>query len=195
MEYVLTGAAGFVLAYAFDWLSLKNIAVLKQAAGVAAVGLLLYATVMVCVSYPRFDLPFFTIPLGYCLLPLSLALLIYSLFIEIPFHSTYVAKGAGNRLVTTGTYALVRHPGVLWLGLVYLSLALLFPSATLLIAFAVWFMLDIIYVVLEDWIFFPRMFPGYPDYRRSTPFLIPSRQSILTCMRTINPGRKAGGGR
>lgn len=193
MEYVLIGATGFLLAYAFDWLSLKDIPVLKQAAGVLAVCLLLYATVMVCISYPRFELPFFTIPLGSCLLMVSLALLIYSLFIEIPFHGTYVEKGAGNRLITTGTYALVRHPGVLWLALVYISLALLFPSAMLLIAVGVWFLLDVIYVVIEDRIFFPRMFPGYPDYRRRTPFLIPSRQSILTCIRTINPGKKAGG--
>jgi protein-S-isoprenylcysteine O-methyltransferase Ste14 len=191
MEYVLIGAIGFLLASAFDWLSLKYIPILKQAVGVLAVCLMIYATVMVCMSSPRFDLPFFTIPLGSCLLLLSLALLIYSLFIEIPFHSTYVGKGVGPRLITTGTYALVRHPGVLWLALVYVSLALLFPSATLFIAVAIWFILDFIYVVIEDRIFFPRMFPDYPDYRRRTPFLIPSKQSILSCIKTINPGNKA----
>ena len=190
MEYVLIGAIGFLLAYAFDWLSLKYIPILKQVVGILAGCLLIYATVMVCMSSPRFDLPFFTIPLGSCLLLISLALLIYSLFIEIPFHSTYVEYLVGTRLITTGTYALVRHPGVLWLALLYISLALLFPSPTLFIAVAVWFILDVIYVVLEDWIIFPRMFPDYPDYRRRTPFLIPSKQSILSCLKTINPRNK-----
>lgn len=192
MEYVLIGAGGFLLAYAFDWLSLKYIPVLKQVTGILAGCLLIYATVMVCMISPRFEMPFFTIPLGSCLLLISLALLIYSLFIEIPFHSTYAEKGVGTTLITTGTYALVRHPGVLWLALVYISLALLFPSTTLFIAVIVWFILDVVYVILEDWIFFPRMFSGYPDYRRKTPFLIPSRQSILACWKTLNPRNKAG---
>ena len=187
MIYILIGVVGFLVAYTFDWLSLKESSMAKQLAGILAVGLLIYATVMVCLGPAEFDLPFFTLPLGACLLLISFSLLIYSLFVEIPFRSTYLEKGAGSKLITTGTYALARHPGVLWLGLFYLSLALLFPSTTLFLAVTAWLIMDIIYVIVQDKVFFPRMFPDYHDYQRRTPFLIPNRQSISACLKTMNP--------
>ncbi len=191
---MLIGTIGFLVAYAFDWLSLKNIPVTKQIAGLLAMGLLIYATIMVCVSPSKFDLPFFTLPVGACLLLVSFTLLIYSLFIEIPFQSTYIESGAGTKLITTGTYAMVRHPGVLWLAFVYLSLALLFPSITLFIAVTVWLVMDVIYALLQDRIFFPIMFPDYRDYQRTTPFLIPTKQSISACWKTMNAKKKARDG-
>jgi len=118
---------------------------------------------------------------------ISLCLLIYSLFIEIPFHSTYANKGVGNKLITTGTYALIRHPGVIWLALLYISLAIIFPSLILFLAVIVWLIMDIIWVTLEDRIFFPKMFPDYREYQQKTPFLIPTKQSISACLKTINP--------
>ena len=194
MLYILIGVLGFLAAYGFDWLSLKQVPILKQLVGLLAVCLLLYSTVMVCLSQPEFTLPFFTIPLGACLLLISLSLLIYSLFIEIPFHITYAETGIGTKLITTGSYALTRHPGVIWLALIYLSLAILFPSPTLFLAITVWLIMDIIYVVLQDRIFFPKMFPDYHSYQRKTPFLIPTRQSISACLKTINPKKSARNG-
>jgi len=186
MIYVLIGAVGFLLVYTLDWLSLKNVPAIKRLVGVMTACLLIYATVMVCISPPKLDLPIIILPLGICLALVSFLLLIYSLFIEIPFHSTYVEKGVGTRLITTGTYALTRHPGVLWLGLFYISLALIFPSTTMFIAIIVWLIMDVILVILQDSIFFPRMFPGYDNYKKRTPFLIPTRQSISACLKTIH---------
>ncbi len=180
------------MAFAFDWASLKRTPVVKQLVGILAVCLLAYATVMVCISPARSNLPTFTIPLGSCLLLVSSILLIYSLFIEIPFWSTYAGQGAENKLVTTGTYALVRHPGVIWLALVYLSLVLLFPSATLFLAVTIWLSIDVVYVALQEKFIFAKMFPEYNDYQRRTPFLIPTRQSLLACIRTIKHRWKAG---
>jgi len=40
--------------------------------------------------------------------------------LEIPFSQTYVDEGVLEHLVNTGTYALVRHPGVLCLSLFFL---------------------------------------------------------------------------
>jgi protein-S-isoprenylcysteine O-methyltransferase Ste14 len=194
MLYIVLGVLGFLAAYAFDWFSLRQIPILKQLFGLLAVCLLLYSTAMVCLSQPKFTLPFFTLPLGACLLLISLSLLIYSLFIEIPFHSTYAEKGIGTKLITTGTYALTRHPGVIWLALVYLSLAIFFPSPTLFLAVTVWLIMDIIYVVLQDRIFFPEMFPDYHSYQQKTPFLIPTKQSISACLKTINPRKRAKNG-
>lgn len=190
--YVIVGVISFLVAYAYDWLSLKNIPFIKQMAGLLAIILNVYATVMVCISPAKFDVPVYILVPGACLLAVSLSLLIYSLFIEIPFRSTYLQKEVSSKLVTTGTYALTRHPGVLWLALVYISLAMIFPSATLFIAVVIWLIMDIIYVVLQDRIFFVRMFPEYDSYRHRTPFLIPTRQSISACFKTINPGDKTG---
>ena len=191
MAYILIGVLGFLVAYAFDWVSLKRLPVIKQLVGLVAACLLLYATVMVCLSPVKFELPPFTLPLGGCLLLISLCLLVYSLFVEIPFHSTYGDQGVGSKLITTGTYALVRHPGVIWLGLVFLSLALLFPSTTLFIAVTTWLVMDIIYVILQERLFFPKMFPDYLDYQRRTPFLVPNKQSFSACLKTIKPRTKA----
>lgn len=189
--YVIIGIFSFILACFYDWLSLKNIHFAKQLAGVLAFGLNVYATVMVCLSPVKFDVPFFVTVLGFCLLPVSLSLLIYSLFIEIPFRSTYLGTGAGSRLVTTGTYALTRHPGVLWLATVYLSLTMIFPSSILFIAVVAWLIMDIIYVIIQDRILFIQMFPDYKNYQRKTPFLIPTRESISACLKTLNPRNRS----
>ena len=191
MVYILIGVFAFLIAYAYDWLNLKRVGVIKQLVGLLAACLLFYATVMVCISPAKFHLPPFALPIGGCLLLISLSLLAYSLFIEIPFRKTYTNREIGNELTTTGTYALVRHPGVIWLGLVFLSLALLFPSTTLFIAVTTWLVMDIIYVILQERLFFPKMFPDYLDYQRRTPFLVPNKQSFSACLKTIKPRTKA----
>jgi protein-S-isoprenylcysteine O-methyltransferase Ste14 len=185
--YILIGVCGFLVAYAFDWASLRNLQITKRLIGLLAICLLIYATIMVCVIPVKFRLPFFVLPFGASLLVISLCLLVYSLFIEIPFYNTYVEKGVGNKLIATGTYALVRHPGVIWLALVYLSLALLFPSTMLFLAFTVWLITDIIIVTLQDKLSFPKMFPDYREYQLKTPFLIPTKRSISACLETIKP--------
>ena len=186
----MVGVLGFLMAYVFDWASLKQLSVIKQLAGIAAVCLLGYAIVMVCISPAKLQLPIFTKPLGGCLLLIFLPLLVYSLFIEIPFRSTYAKRGFGKKLITVGTYALVRHPGVIWLAFVFLSLILLFPSTTLFLAAIAWLALDVIHVALQEKQFFIKMFPGYHYYQQQTPFLIPNRQSLSACLKTIKPQAK-----
>ncbi len=187
MIYILIGICGFLAVYAFDCASLNNLRVTKRLIGLLSIALLVYATIMVCIIPVKFHLPFFTLPLGVGLLVVSLCLLVYSLFIEIPFRSTYAQDGTSNKLITTGTYALARHPGVLWLALVYISLALLFPSTTLFIAVTVWLIMDVIIVTLQDKLSFPKMFRAYREYQLKTPFIIPTKQSISTCLKTIKP--------
>lgn len=153
--------------------------------GLLAVVLIGYATVMVCITPIRLDLPGFVLPLGILILIVAAFLLIYSLFVEIPFRATYTERGSGNQLITSGTYALVRHPGVLWLALLYIALTLLFPSTTIIIATIVWLIMDVIYIVLQDKFFFPRMFPEYGSYQKLTPFLIPNKHSISACLKSV----------
>jgi protein-S-isoprenylcysteine O-methyltransferase Ste14 len=87
----------------------------------------------------------------------------------------------GEKLVKTGTYALVRHPGVLWFGLLLFSLVLISRSQLLLVAAPVWLVIDVLYAWVQDRFFFERMFPGYGAYRAETPMFIPTRRSILRC--------------
>lgn len=185
--YILVGIVGVLFAFAFDWASLKNIPVVKQVVGILAIGLIAYATVMVCQTSEKLERPTFLLPLGALFLVLFLCLLVYSLFIEIPFRTTYAQKGVGDHLIKEGTYALTRHPGVIWLFFVYVSLILMFPSATLIIAAVIWMLMDVIHVAVQDRLFFPKMFPQYHLYQQQTPFLIPNRQSISACLNTIRP--------
>jgi protein-S-isoprenylcysteine O-methyltransferase Ste14 len=185
MLYIALGVLGFVVAYVFDLASLKNIRGAKQLAGLIAFALLIYSTVMICRNPIKFDIPVFSRIIGAGLLAVSLSLLIYSLFIELSFAGTYFNQGVSGKLVSTGTYALVRHPGVIWLAFVFTALGLLYPSTTLFIAVAVWWLVDVIYVAIQDKYLFPKMFPEYPGYKKQTPFLIPTRRSFLACLKTL----------
>jgi len=187
MKYILLGVFAFGLVLLFDWINLRRLSVIKLLTWVTALALLVYAIIKLILETPRLNLSAFTTPLGLFLLTISVCLLVYSLFIEIPFVTTF-ATTATNKLVTSGTYALVRHPGVLWLALVFISLLILFPSGILLLAAIVWSGADVLLVFIQDRFLFPKMFPDYFEYRRQTPFLLPTRASFKACLRTL--GRK-----
>jgi len=193
MIYIVVGIIGFLFAYIFDWASLKQFWRLRPFAGIFTVTLIVYPTVMVCITPTKLDLPIFVLPLGIVILTIAAFLLIYSLFIEIPFRATSTERGSSNQLITSGTYALVRHPGALWLILFYLALTLLFPSVTIIVATIAWLIMDIIYVVFQDKFFFPRLFPEYKSYQKITPFLIPNRNSIVACLKSIRLRKPKGG--
>ncbi|MGM9521885.1 MAG: hypothetical protein ACI3VB_05345 [Oscillospiraceae bacterium] len=105
---------------------------------------------------------------------------IYTLFFAIPLADSYTKPGSSRCVCTVGVYALCRHPGVLWFGL--LALSLWAAGGLPLYAAAVFTALDTALVVFEDIYVFPRRLEGYDDYRRRTPFLIPSVGSIKRCV-------------
>jgi protein-S-isoprenylcysteine O-methyltransferase Ste14 len=180
---------GFLVAYLFDVVSLKRIPGAKQGVGIVVVALIGYATLMACFESERLALPIWLTWLGWAILSVSVPLLVYSLFINLPFRKTYVVSGVGDRLIRTGTYALVRHPGVSWYALLLVSLILVSRSKLLLIASPIWLAMDILHVIIQDKFFFGKMFKDYDDYRRGTPMLIPSRRSISACLRTLRQPR------
>ena len=182
---LLVGVAGFIIAYFFDWVSLRRIRGAKQIVGFLFIALEGYALFLACWGARQFSLPVGVVVLGWVLLPTSVALIIYSVLIEVPLVKTYRDAGVGNRLIRTGTYALVRHPGVIWYALFLLSLVLITRSVTLLVAAPVWLLMDVLYVVIEERFFLQRMFPAYEQYRRQTPMLIPTRRSIVDCYKTL----------
>ena len=75
-----------------------------------------------------------------------------------------------------GPYALCRHPGLIAFAGAYASLCLGtdLPKRTA----AVLTLLDLLLVVFEDVIVFPKTLSGYDEYKKTTPFLIPTAESI-----------------
>lgn len=192
MGYIIIGVLGFLMAHLLDVVSLKRIPGAKQGVGIVVAALIGYATLMVCLDSERLALPIWVTWLGWALLSVSVPLLVYSLFVNLPFRKTYVAPGVGDRLVRTGTYALVRHPGVFWYALLLVSLVFVSKSKLLLVASPIWLGMDILHVVIQDKFLFGKMFKDYEEYRRETPMLIPNRRSISACLRTIRqPGTES----
>lgn len=119
-----------------------------------------------------------------------LCILIYTLFFAIPFQESYGRQDGGRRVCKRGVYALCRHPGVLWLAGFYLFLWLALGGVIPLAAFAVFSLLDVVYVVIQDRIIFPALFDDYGEYREQVPFLWPDKTSVLECKRTWRRGHK-----
>lgn len=117
-------------------------------------------------------------------------LLIYTLFFALPFKETYVENNKPN-VYTSGVYALCRHPGVLWLSLFYGFLWLATDQVSVLYAFLLFSLMDLIYVILQDVWIFPKILNGYEAYRKTTPFLVPNYRSISRCFQTMRQERKS----
>ena len=178
MTFVVIGAIGFAIIHFCDIVALRNVPWAKPLIWLTGSGMVVYATAAVSLSQDKLALPGWLVVIGWPLLMTSLYLLVYSLFIKLPFRKTYLATGVGERLVTSGLYTLVRHPWLHSFSLLMMSLLLIFQSNLLLIAIPLWIVLNILLVIIQDRFFFGRMFPGYRDYRRQTPMLIPTRKSI-----------------
>jgi len=189
MIYMAIGCLGFLLIHLFDIVSLKRLPGAKPFIWILGSGLLVYALMVACLQSQKLPLPPWSTWLGWALLTISLLLLIYSLFINLPFRKTYIATGVGNKLIRTGLYALVRHPGVHWFILLMLSLILVSKSSLLLIATPIFILLDIVLVIVQDKFFFSRMFDGYDSYRQETPMLVPNRQSINAFINSLKQAR------
>lgn len=116
------------------------------------------------------------------------ALMVYTLFFALPFGETYLEENAPRAAYTGGMYALCRHPGVLWFAGAYLCLAGLLgtPKAA---AFSLLVIgLNLAYILLQDAWTFPKSFVNYEEYRRTTPFLVPTPASAARCARTWKGG-------
>jgi len=185
MRYIILGVCSFLIAYLFEFVSLKKIPLAKLILAGAAGLVGIYSLVMVCFRAERFTLPGYLSFLGWLLLFVSSFLLLFSLFWEIPFKKTYLAKGVGDKLIKTGTYVLVRHPGVIWYALFLIALLLISRSRLLLIALPIWVFMDVLYVLIQEKFYFPHMFPGYKEYKKETPMLIPTRRSFVRFLASL----------
>jgi protein-S-isoprenylcysteine O-methyltransferase Ste14 len=190
MVYILLGSFAFLLFFLFDYYNLRNFSLPKNVVSIAGIAVFIYSTSKSISDSPVIQLPIFVQLISTVVFAMASMLLIYSLFIELPFKSTYSSEVYNNSLVDTGTYALCRHPGVLWL--FFSLIALFFMTGSILLVFEaiVWTSINVLYVYLQEKIFFCNMFPNYSDYQKTTPMLIPDKNSIKKCIKSfvINEG-------
>lgn len=188
MEYIFTGSIAFILFFLFDYYKLKNFNSARNAASITGLILFLYSLVMTGSSSPKLHFPVLVHLISVFLLAVSIVLLIYSLFLELPFRATYNQGNENNSLVVTGTYALCRHPGVLWLFLSLIFTFFITGAIQVAAAAIIWTSINSLYVFLQEKLFFCRMFPGYKEYQRRTPMLIPNSQSMKKCIESFSIG-------
>jgi protein-S-isoprenylcysteine O-methyltransferase Ste14 len=107
-------------------------------------------------------------------------LLIYALFIAIPFSKTYITSRENDSpsVCDKGMYALCRHPGFLWFTGAYIFLALGVQSTAAILVVAVFIVCNFLYVLFQDLWTFPHIFQDYEAYKKNVPFLIPTLASI-----------------
>ncbi len=184
MNFIGLGILGFILLLLFDVCSLCKKSVFKYFFGVAGFGLIIVSSIFLLQinSNTTFSFAFRMVSLA--LSSLSLLLLIYSVFIEVG-KNTYKYKNE-NKLITTGTYALSRHPGVLWFFLVYFFGAIYFQNYFIMYAGLLWTGINIIYVSIQERFIFTKLFKNYGNYIETTPMIVPNLESLERCITTLN---------
>jgi len=183
---IALGAASFFVVFWVDVVSLNNMRHVKPFLWIAASALFAAGLVLAARDPAPIPFPAGVAAAGWALGGMFFLLLVYSLFIEIPFVSAYVREGSPSALVSRGTYALCRHPGVLWLAGLLVALFLATGSRLLLIAIPLWVGLDALWVALQEKLYFVRMFGAeYESYRRAVPMLVPTPRSIRECVHTV----------
>lgn len=191
MVYIVLGCCGFLLACLIDHPRLSRIRGARFAISIPAFTMLGYSVVKVAVSPDRFIIPVGISWAAWIFTAAFFLLFMYSQFVEIPFRQAYLSCDVGRRdLVKTGTYALTRHPGVIWAALWLGCMIVATGSKLLLLAYPVWMLMDAVWVGIQDKYYFPRTFPGYDEYKKEVPMLLPTRASIKRCVETLRIRRE-----
>jgi protein-S-isoprenylcysteine O-methyltransferase Ste14 len=178
MAYILLGVLGFPVFHLVDVAAIKRLPWAKPLAWIAGCCMITVSTWNICMSGAKFSFPVWLIAAGWVFFVVSMLQLLHSLFINLPFYKTYFKVGVSDELITTGLYAIVRHPGVYGLAVTFFSLVLVSESRLMLAAASIWMAVDIVVVAIQDRFFFDLMFEGYGEYRKKTPMLIPTWKSL-----------------
>ncbi len=190
MAYTVPGILGFLLLALADIPRIQGNRVIKPVLWIAGgTGILLSMLFLTVYSAPLAVSAPWRILCG-LLACAMLILSIVSFFIELPFRQSYIAAAEKRTIVRHGSYGMVRHPGVLWFTFFLPSLAAALDARELLTAAPVFIGLNILLAVLQDTVYFPRIFgPGYEEYKKEVPFLLPKAGGIK---KFITGGLKAG---
>lgn len=172
----LLGILGFICLLMFDLLSMNHKKIGKYLFMVLGVTSMIFGSILIAQSNTRFMLPTSLRVFFGAMTILFLLLLFYSVVIEVG-KNTYQYHQV-PKLITNGTYALSRHPGVLWLFGFYLSLGLALTNQGLLLAAVIFTFVNTIYVYVQEKFIFVHIFDHYQKYQTHTPFIIPNYQSL-----------------
>lgn len=120
-----------------------------------------------------------------CIPALIFAWLLYkALFGAFPVKPAYTDAMAEKKTVSSGVYALCRHPGVLFFAGLYICLV---PALGLpIFDCALYIVLDFLLAWAEDELIFPRSLEGYDEYKKAVPFMIPDSRSIKNCLSSMD---------
>lgn len=187
MEAFLFGTVGFLLCILYDInsVSWRNRILNKMfLAGTLCITGSAFWTVRTALGEKTAEMPFCFIFAAGSLL--FLGMLIYTLFFALPFEETYLEENRQRMAYTEGVYALCRHPGVLMFAGLFLCLWGMTGRISQGIYFLSMILWNYIYIILQDVWIFPETFTNYTEYKKTTPFLIPSRNSICRALK----GRK-----
>jgi len=178
---IYIGIIGFFFLALYDYTTLTKRPT-RFITGIAGFSLISFS--ILYESITSFTLTSYYQLLGFPFALLFFALLIYSLFIELSFKTTYIKNP--NTTYKEGTYALTRHPGVLWLFLMMMALSLSLYSSSLFYMALVFTFMNTLYVLWQENVIFIKQFTDYASYQQSTPFLIPSIKSFKKMIKTLN---------
>lgn len=176
MMALLPGVMGFAAFCLFDINKIR-----WQAKGLNLLfllgSLLLALSTLLCIpSFSGFQLDIRRVA-GLLGLLLSGVGLVYVLFFALPFTETYTESG-GLPLVSHGAYGACRHPGFWLFAAFYFFLWLFFTGRQLFFGFLLYTFCNYFYICVQDRYIFPRYIRGYDDYKRTVPFLLPTRESL-----------------
>ena len=185
MLWLAIGVIGFGTGYIIEVVPRARLGALRPVLWAVSFGVILSAMTLAALFTDRYSSSTWLTVLGWALLPVGASLMLYTLLLELPFGPTFLKASRQPGLVRTGTYALVRHPTVLWYLLLVVSLTLASRSVALQIAAPVWVALDIVWILIQEKVSLPRTFSEYPAYKETTPMLLPNRRSVLACLKSI----------
>ena len=183
MLFILIGAIGFIMLLGSDIAGIKKYNFASKLLAFFGTLMIFNASIIILIIGETYHLDLGLRIIFGALGLMFLFFLIYSVVIEVR-----VSNNGTKGLVTSGTYALSRHPGVLWLFFYYLFGSMFFANIDILIAGMVWSFINVIYVMIQEKVVFTKIFADYENYKKSTPMLLPTLKSIKKCLGTLYGG-------
>lgn len=183
------GCIAFILLTVFDLNKLYNInKIINIFFGIGFLVIALSTFLIVYLNKQDFSFGVSLRLLFIFLCGLSFLLMIYTLFFALPFKKTYLLNSKIN-VINSGFYALCRHPGVYFFFFTFLFLWLSTGIYLVLYAGLIWTAFDVLHVWVQDHYYFPKILLGYDQYKKETPFLIPTINSFKSFKGSIRLGR------
>ncbi|MBC7263182.1 MAG: DUF1295 domain-containing protein [Chloroflexi bacterium] len=189
MAYTVLGTVALLANFLLDIVALRGIRYWKLLIEILTTVVFCFAVWMAALQSSTETMSAVRTAIGIALLVTAIVLLAYSLFWEIPFRSTYLRDGVGDQLVTTGTYALCRHPEVLWSGLLFLAVYCMSGGWLFLTSAILWLAILVLRVYVMERVYLVPVFgDAYRKYQQQTPMLIPNAQSVRRCVQSFRKG-------